>query len=147
MNVTLEEDKTWTGSPEDYLQLGDEMDVEEEACGSSRVISVGFIRPFNFEGDTIYVNLKYKEGSFVILAEAESDVDFKYEWYKGIGKLYDKIGTTANNSNQDCDSPYRDFIGMLAEKNDAVVSEKRILKDGLKLERALRDIKSNLNNL
>jgi hypothetical protein len=51
-----------------------------------RKVSIGFVRPESLEGNTIYVQLRQKEGQFS--AEATSQIPFNYSEPFGNSRIY-----------------------------------------------------------
>lgn len=125
-----------------------------------RKISVGFIKPGEFEGDTIYVQLKQfpeweNKTHKGIYAEAISDKEFRYITFSMIGdKLEEKgkradslLGDTTFRDNVPRD--YISFLSMLQRENDAEVInsdelEGRVFEDGLKLAKQLESDKRSI---
>lgn len=109
---------------------------------TNRPISVGFVKPEEMEGNTIYVQLKRLQDQHNLYAEAVSSEDFNFDTYSIGGDLLEKKGTVANSTygGGRFHAP-EEFIGMLSRKNDAEVTEERFKDDGLALTLQMEQIR------
>lgn len=99
-----------------------------------RKISIGFVKPKELEGNTIYVQITQDNGS--ILAKAISAEKFNCFEYSGDRELVPTIATETSNKYEILGNPsikyYKHFLTMLKTEN-AGVFETRFEKDGLEL--------------
>jgi len=113
-----------------------------------RPISIGFVKPEQMQGNTIYVQLRSEDSRCHPRAEAVSAEEFKYEAYSVGGDLLNREGTTANSTygGGRTRSP-EEFVDMLGRKNDAEVIEERFREDGLALTLQIKGIKANVDRV
>lgn len=106
-----------------------------------REISVGFVRPKNLEGDTIYVQVGRRPG----LDYAEAVSLEKFDYLITDDQMTIPVSGTETGFNF-YNLGFGYFLNMLKEKNNIETIRERYYEDGLELSRRLNQIQT-LSNL
>lgn len=106
-----------------------------------RKISVGFLKPSDLEGDTIYVTLTPHGES--VRADAVSKEEFFYyskDKIKSNGKECNNYRGSSMREGYPIYTHYWGFINEISRENDAKVSRDRMESDGIKLSKLVQTI-------
>ncbi len=111
--------------------------MPKESEDKKRIISLGFVRPEELMGDTIYVDFRYKEIPFQIRATAYSNEKFISHPKAIDGNMLCKSERYATTKTErivgSTELDYNEFIKDLTGSNNGRVIDQRLIEDGSRL--------------